>query len=150
MVTIIWSMWSSKVSMKIWWRSWSRDQKPRYTRSCCVEAGIVVLGGTTFMQPILLNKCLRSPVLTSNLINWPLDPVFLWAGIMAGWFDACPGFVDTAERLNAVDFTKAFTSSSARFQVLPGNPRDFDPANVTGSTISEYTWRNLFWSTNSG
>ncbi|XP_064607401.1 uncharacterized protein LOC135471906 [Liolophura sinensis] len=57
-------------------------------------------------------------------------------GIMAGWFDACPGYLDTAERLNAVDFTQAFTSSSARFQVLPGNPREFHPANVTGSTIT--------------
>ncbi|BFY99487.1 hypothetical protein BsWGS_02527 [Bradybaena similaris] len=48
-------------------------------------------------------------------------------GLMAGWFDGCPGYQITTDRENEFDFTLPYLDSSASFTVAPGNPAGFNP-----------------------
>ena len=48
-------------------------------------------------------------------------------GLMAGWFDACPGFAITVDRAASFDFTDPYLTTVATFTVAPGNPANFDP-----------------------
>ncbi|KAK7112447.1 uncharacterized protein [Littorina saxatilis] len=59
---------------------------------------------------------------TSRNINYP------GRGLMAGWFDACPGYAISVDRLSAFDFTLPFVQNDATFAVAPGNPSGFDPS----------------------
>lgn len=61
-------------------------------------------------------------------------------GLMEGWFTACPGYADSLDRANAVDFTDAFLPSGAHFAVKPGNPKGFDP---DADDFSQFTISHL-------
>ncbi|XP_076458226.1 uncharacterized protein LOC143291960 [Babylonia areolata] len=58
---------------------------------------------------------------TERNINYP------GRGLMAGWFDACPGYAISVDRRSAFDFTLPFVTNTATFAVTPGNPSGFDP-----------------------
>ncbi|PVD22941.1 hypothetical protein C0Q70_16201 [Pomacea canaliculata] len=53
--------------------------------------------------------------------------VYPGRGLMAGWFDCCPGYAVTLDRRGGFDFTLPYTVSDASFAVAPGNPSGFDP-----------------------
>jgi len=59
--------------------------------------------------------------ITDRNINYP------GRGLMSGWFDACPGYVISADRQGAFDFTKPYLITDASFTVKPGNPDKFNP-----------------------
>ena len=60
----------------------------------------------------------------------------LLTGLKNREFDVCPGTVATVDRTEAgAAFTLPFLDTQARFQVILGNPRGFDPSNVEGKTI---------------
>ena len=46
---------------------------------------------------------------------------------MSEWFDACPGYVISPDRLGAFDFTKPYLMTDASFTVKKGNPDKFNP-----------------------
>jgi len=72
---------------------------------------------------------------TSRNINYP------GRGLMAGWFDACPGYGITLDRRSSFDFTDPFLSGDgAHFFVAPGNPYGFNPAK---KDLSRYTMTHL-------
>ncbi|KAL8623936.1 hypothetical protein ACOMHN_054277 [Nucella lapillus] len=58
---------------------------------------------------------------TERNINYP------GRGLMAGWFDSCPGYAISVDRRSAFDFTDPYTSTGAHFAVQLGNPDGFDP-----------------------
>ncbi|XP_046576022.1 uncharacterized protein LOC124284026 [Haliotis rubra] len=58
---------------------------------------------------------------TNRNINYP------GRGLMAGWFDACPGYAITIDRESGFDFTSAYLSTVSTFTVAPQNPEGFDP-----------------------
>lgn len=62
-------------------------------------------------------------------------------GLMAAWFDGCPGYQITTDRQNEFDFTLPYLDSSASFTVAPGNPAGFDPdsSDYSGFTIIHLT-----------
>lgn len=69
------------------------------------------------------------------------DMVFPGRGLMAGWFDACPGYAVTLDRLATFDFTDPYVPSDASFTVAPGNPKSFEPAldDYSSFTLSHLT-----------
>ncbi|KAK7508257.1 hypothetical protein BaRGS_00000496 [Batillaria attramentaria] len=71
---------------------------------------------------------------TNREINYP------GRGLMAGWFDACPGYAITVDRQSGFDFTDPYLVTVATFTVAPGNPSGFDP---TASDYSDFTLAHL-------
>lgn len=69
-------------------------------------------------------------------VMWFFLP-FNITGIMSKWYDACVGYVSIPERLNSMAFTDAYANAVATFTVLKGNPRNFNPDNVSESVISK-------------
>ncbi|GFR98167.1 arginine-binding extracellular protein ArtP-like [Elysia marginata] len=61
-------------------------------------------------------------------------------GLMAEWFDGCPGYVNSIDREGAFDFTDPYLDTYASFTVAPGNPSLFDPHT---SDYSEFTFTHL-------
>ncbi|RUS90139.1 hypothetical protein EGW08_002106 [Elysia chlorotica] len=61
-------------------------------------------------------------------------------GLMAGWFDACPGYVVSVDRQSAFDFTDPYLYTDASFTVAPGNPSGFNPDI---SDYSQFTFAHL-------
>lgn len=61
-------------------------------------------------------------------------------GLMAGWFDACPGYVISVDRQSAFDFTDPYLGTDATFTVAPGNPAGFNPDT---SDFSQFTFAHL-------
>ncbi|KAK3102726.1 hypothetical protein FSP39_013459 [Pinctada imbricata] len=57
-------------------------------------------------------------------------------GLMAGWFDGCMGFVSSPERMNSVEFTDPFRIQQSSFAVQRGNPKGFNPADISNSIIT--------------
>ncbi|XP_076104322.1 putative histidine-binding protein [Mytilus galloprovincialis] len=72
------------------------------------------------------------------------DRIYPGIGIMSKWYDACVGYVSIPERLNSMAFTDAYANAVATFTVLKGNPRNFNPDNVSESVIT--TLNGLFTS----
>ncbi|KAK7508140.1 hypothetical protein BaRGS_00000379 [Batillaria attramentaria] len=74
-------------------------------------------------------------IYTSRDITYP------GRGLMAGWFDACPGYAIAVDRQDTFDFTLPFVSNSAYFAVAPGNPSGFDPSaeDFSAFTITHLT-----------
>jgi len=72
---------------------------------------------------------------TERNINYP------GRGLMDGWFDACPGYGDSVDRGNGVEFTDAFLQTYAAFAVMPGNPAKFNPKSddFSGFNITHLT-----------
>ncbi|XP_059163579.1 uncharacterized protein LOC131946687 isoform X2 [Physella acuta] len=74
-------------------------------------------------------------------------------GLMARWFDGCPGYAITTDRLNEFDFTLPYLDGASTFAVLPGNPPKFDPlsddyshfniVHLTGAPTNEPCLRRL-------
>ncbi|KAH9499914.1 hypothetical protein Btru_076906 [Bulinus truncatus] len=74
-------------------------------------------------------------------------------GLMAKWFQGCPGYAITIDRLNEFDFTLPYLNSSATFAVIPGNPSGFNPSvddysnfkivHLTGAATNEPCLRRL-------
>ncbi|GFS25155.1 arginine-binding extracellular protein ArtP-like [Elysia marginata] len=62
------------------------------------------------------------------------------AGLMSGWFDACPGYVISVDRKTAFDFTDPYLYTDASFTVAPGNPSGFNPDI---SDFSQFTFAHL-------
>ncbi|KAK7100867.1 L-arginine-binding protein-like [Littorina saxatilis] len=62
-------------------------------------------------------------------------------GLMAGWFDACPGFAITVDRAASFEFTDPYITTVATFTVAPGNPKKFDPSkeDYSGFTLCHLT-----------
>ena len=82
-------------------------------------------------------RCLYS--LTWFVYDWWFSSLLL-TGLKNREFDVCPGTVATVDRTEAgAAFTLPFLDTQARFQVIPGNPRGFDPSNVEGKTIGMLT-----------
>ncbi|XP_050403984.2 uncharacterized protein LOC126819789 [Patella vulgata] len=71
---------------------------------------------------------------TDRNINYP------GRGLMAEWFDACPGYGVTVDRRNGFDFTLPFLNTDASFSVLPGNPSGF---NASAADFSNFTITHL-------
>lgn len=79
--------------------------------------------------------------------------VYPGRGLMAGWFDCCPGYAVTLDRRGGFDFTLPYTASDASFTVAPGNPSGFDPnatdyssftlTHLTGAYTNEACLRRL-------
>lgn len=67
--------------------------------------------------------------------------VFPGRGLMAGWFDACPGYAITVDRVATFDFTDPYVPSDASFTVVPGNPKRFHPDSddYSAFTLSHLT-----------
>ncbi|KAK6180147.1 hypothetical protein SNE40_012348 [Patella caerulea] len=57
-------------------------------------------------------------------------------GIMSGWFDACPGYTITHDRINSMDFTLPYYKTHAKFAVAPGNPTNFTLEKLASSTLT--------------
>ncbi|CAL1532196.1 unnamed protein product [Lymnaea stagnalis] len=74
-------------------------------------------------------------------------------GLMANWFDGCPGYEITTDRQNEFDFTSPYLDSTASFTVAPGNPSRFNPdsndyskftiLHLTGAPTNEPCLRRL-------
>ncbi|GFN77305.1 Arginine-binding extracellular protein artp-like [Plakobranchus ocellatus] len=60
-------------------------------------------------------------IFTEREINYP------GRGLMANWFDACPGYTMTVDREGAFDFTDPYLATASSFTVAPGNPSGFNP-----------------------
>lgn len=71
---------------------------------------------------------------TNRDINYP------GRGLMAGWFDACPGYAITIDREAGFDFTDPYLVTVATFTVAPGNPSGFNPS---ASDYSKFTLSHL-------
>lgn len=57
-------------------------------------------------------------------------------GLMARWFDGCPGYAITTDRMNEFDFTLPYLDGASTFAVLPGNPPKFDPLSADYSKFA--------------
>jgi hypothetical protein len=51
-------------------------------------------------------------------------------GLLEGWMDVCTGYYNNPERRNSWDFTDAYLTNYALFQVQKGNPKGFS-SNMT-------------------
>ena len=63
------------------------------------------------------------------------------SGLMAPWFDACPGFAISVDREGAFDFTDPYLYTDSSFTVAPSNPSGFDPDT---SDFSQFNFGQYF------
>ncbi|GFN73495.1 ABC transporter arginine-binding protein, partial [Plakobranchus ocellatus] len=75
-------------------------------------------------------------IYTHRDINYP------GRGLMAEWFDGCPGFVTAVDREDTFDFTDPYFDTYASYTVAPGNPSSFDP---TSSDFSQFKISKLHY-----
>ena len=57
-------------------------------------------------------------------------------GLREGKFDACPGWPISPDKQKYCSFTTPFLATKSFFTVKEGNPRNFDPKNLSGKTIT--------------
>ncbi len=122
---------------KVWTFSTNANRRPQYYLD---ESGNVAGFGVDIVNAVCKNagkKCQFQVDAFQQCVTNNEDGSFRPGnGLVEGKFDACPGYVISADREKLCAFTAPFLATSAHFCVKEGNPANFDPTNLDGKKIT--------------